>query len=533
MKCYKQEWLPHLKNAIPPEAKRNRISLYTIALEGYRRGLNLKFLNTVDEVGNNKLVYALSSGQTTHYFHESSGDLNTEAAQIICDNKSITYSYLQEANVPTPKGKTFTKQDSIEKMIAYAEQLRYPLVVKPIDGSGGRGVFANIKNEQQLKHAISRNFNQLKYESIIIQQFIMGDEVRIYVLEDQVLSATHRMPANVVGDGKQSIMQLIREKNELRKDTPHLYHRPIKVDNEVKQFIQDQNYTFDSVLKNNERVFLSKVSNISSGGDPVDITNDLTETQKNIAIEATKSIPGLTHSGVDMIINHDTTESVVLEVNMKPGIGSHLFPIQGQAVDIPKKIMDYYFPETIDWPRNTAIYFNLQTVFDAFSDGMLTEIDVTPPPSFPLKTMVLDLITPLGLEDTYEKIIKYIKENRIHGNIYQEQVNKISIVAAHEKSEALVELVRFLKERKGYFQIEHIKKDVYDKPVKVGFEILGQRQSMGSPELEAEYKQIIKNNKQSKKEIQRLEKKINQMLDSTSWRITTPLRAIIKKIKRK
>src|SRR5699024_11318816 len=86
----------------PPEAKRNRISLYTIALEGYRRGLNLKFLNTVDEVGNNKLVYALSSGQTTHYFHESSGDLNTEAAQIICDNKSITYSYLQEANVPTP-----------------------------------------------------------------------------------------------------------------------------------------------------------------------------------------------------------------------------------------------------------------------------------------------------------------------------------------------------------------------------------------------------------------------------------------------
>src|SRR5699024_2989814 len=81
-------------------------------------------------------------------------------------------------------------------------------------------------------------------------------------------------------------------------------------------------------------------------GDVKQTVAQLIKEQTEIAVNASKAIPGLVHSGVDIIINPVTNQTVVLEVNTRPGIGSHLFPIEGEAVDIPKALIDFYFPET-------------------------------------------------------------------------------------------------------------------------------------------------------------------------------------------
>lgn len=530
MQFYKEEWLPHLNQAIPPEAKRNRISLYLIALEGYRRGLTLTFYNEVNQEQNRKLIYSLSTENSIHYFNESSGDANTDEAFYICGNKGLTEDYLQQNNVPIPKGKVFTNEHAMEEVIDYANKLTYPLVAKPTDGSGGRGVFANINNEQELQTALKTIWNQLEFKEILVQQHVIGDEIRVYVLGDAVLAAANRVPANIIGDGEQTINQLIRNKNELRKSTPHLFHRPIKIDNEVRRLISEANYTLDTVLPNGERLFLREISNISTGGDPVDVTDELTIEQKNIAIQATKAIPGLTHSGVDIIINPDTNATTVLEVNTRPGIGSHIFPIEGQARDIPKALIDYYFPETIDIPLKEKIYFDLQGVFDALNSGTINELALVAPSSESVKAKKYIINTNLSPLQFHSKIKRYIIENNINGKIIILNDDQIVIITAHQNESKLAEFLSFLRARTSLLQIKHIEEEAYDKTLQIGFHVEDGLHSKSTVELESEQKQAIKDFKIVEKEVKRLNKRINHMKKSNSWKITAPLRLVSSKL---
>ncbi|GHV21257.1 hypothetical protein FACS189428_1370 [Clostridia bacterium] len=49
---------------------------------------------------------------------------------------------------------------------------------------------------------------------MIIEEFQKGNDYRIVVLDDEVISAYQRMPLNVVGDGKHSIRDLLLQKQE-------------------------------------------------------------------------------------------------------------------------------------------------------------------------------------------------------------------------------------------------------------------------------------------------------------------------------
>lgn len=532
MNLYKEEWLSHLYQSIPPEAKRNRISLYLIALEGYRRGLTLKFYSLSSEKQHNKIMYSLSSEEQIHYFYESSGDANQDCAYSICDDKALTESYLRKHQVPVPKGKVFTKEATIEEMINYSSEIGFPLVAKPTDGSGGRGVFANIKNEKQLEKAVYIIRNKFGYTDIIIQQLIVGDEIRVYVLEDRVLSAVNRLPANVIGDGVHTINQLIRIKNEVRKNTPHLFYRPIKYDQEMNRLIEEANYSLDSVLPKNERLYLRKTSNVSTGGDPVDITDQLTESQKKVAIEANRAIPGLVHSGVDMILNTKTKEPVVLEVNTKPGIGNHLFPIEGYAKDIPRNLIDFYFPESVNASYNQQIYFDLETILDSLNNGIINEMELLPQIE-QLVSYEYTVKTNENLNCFYLKIKNFIMKNHFQGYITLNGVSEIKIVIAHPKEEKVQLFKTFLESRNYLLQIQDVVVNKYDKPIKTGFHVITGIYSSSLTELEAKEQEYRKNMKIKEKEVKRLKKRIQQITNSSSWKLTSPLRHGIGKIKGK
>src|SRR5690625_1528193 len=181
---YKKDWVPQLKNSISSDAVIPGISMYAIALEGWRRGLTLKFF--VDNYGG-RIKYELSNDLRSHRFDDSSGDLNTPEAYEICDDKNLTNKYLKKSQIPIPQGKTFDRSTTTQEIINYSHSIQYPLVVKPTDGLGGRGVISNIRTETELAEAVSFVRDHLKFDNIIVQQFIKGDEIRIYVLDDEVI----------------------------------------------------------------------------------------------------------------------------------------------------------------------------------------------------------------------------------------------------------------------------------------------------------------------------------------------------------
>lgn len=530
MKNYREEWLPHLNGIIPDEARRNRTSLYTIALEGWRRGLRLRFHSKEDINNNKRLYYSLQSSQRTHYFSESCGDKNTSEALKICEDKDLTYKFLKNANVPVPIGKSFDRNTNFEDIVKYTKSLDFPLVVKPKDGKAGRGVAVNIQDEITLKNAILR-VNELGYDSFIVQQHVQGKEIRVYVLDNKVVAAANRIPANVIGDGHSTIAKLIEMKNEFRKQIPHLYYRPIKIDAEVRELIAKAGYTLESVLKKGERLYLRKVSNVSTGGDPVDFTEKLTEKQQSIAIAATKAIPGLTHCGVDMIID-DKGNGVILEINTRPGIGTHLFPVEGKARDVPKAIIDFYFPETIG-ERNLSsrIYYDLQTVFDSINSGYLSEIEIKPFPKNQIYSTMFKINSELDITEFFERLKKELIKQNMNGYMKKVDNSTIELVISHEELNKIDEFTDFITERKQNLKIHHVEKSNWEQPVKLGFYLIDGLSQMSLLELEHEFNQTIKESRALEKDTNRIEKRIKLIRSSSSWKITTPIRMVKKLFK--
>lgn len=144
--------------------------------------------------------------------------------------------------------------------------------------------------------------------------------------------------------------------------------------------VSRKNYTLESIPREGERIFLREKSNMAEGGDPLDITEQLTSHVKHIAIEAVNSVPGLIQGGVDVIVDNNNNPRVVLEINEQPGLGGHLFPMEGQARDIPKEIIDFYFPETIGLEKSN-LYFNFARVLKPLKDNIINSVQVTPAPS--------------------------------------------------------------------------------------------------------------------------------------------------------
>src|SRR5690625_7679336 len=112
-------WRPHLKDAVPPAGQGKRISTYTIALEGWRRGLELNFYSLFEDGNKLKVRYSLSNGEKTHHFSLSMGDRVSDKAFEICDDKDLTKQYLRKGNVPVTEGKMFGLYYSMEKLVPY------------------------------------------------------------------------------------------------------------------------------------------------------------------------------------------------------------------------------------------------------------------------------------------------------------------------------------------------------------------------------------------------------------------------------
>lgn len=361
------------------------LDAYLVALEGWRRGLTLTWYVNPEKVTDLKIIgfnpmgksFSLKDDDTgkVHYFYRSRGDLVANEAVDIVHDKFKAKNRLLEAGVSTPKGFKFTKEESNEDIVARFNDsdIKYPVVVKPIFGSLGKGVITNIKNQKSLYQALNRVKENEEYNEFLIEEHIEGEEYRVYVVGSEVIAATKRVPANIIGDGKNTIKNLINQKNKNRESNPYLKTKLIEIDETILQYLDYQGLTLDSVPRENEQIFLKGASNISAGGDPIDKTDLLTEKMKEVAIKATKSIPNLTHVGLDMIINNN--EPYVIELNATADISMHVFPIKGLPRNVPEKIIDYYFPETKGLTRGKEqLYFSYQEIRATLRDQLVEEI---------------------------------------------------------------------------------------------------------------------------------------------------------------
>lgn len=559
MKDHKREWLPHLENAVPVKGYGNRLSMYLIALEGWRRGLTVKFF-TVDDPDQRLLVrYSLSDGKKEHKFVSSQGDKLTDEAFEICDNKDLTKQVLAKAGVPVPEGKRFEADVPDEEIVRYAASLGFPLVLKPISENAGKGVFANIQDEEALRNALVHVRQELNYLDVIVERFIPGKEFRIFIVGDKVIGAVNRIPANIMGDGINTIEKLIEIKNQERRKNPNLYRNLIEVDEEILTTIRSRGYSLTSVPEKGERLFLRNKSNVSMGGEPVDVTDQLTPELIKIATRASEAIPGLAQCGLDMIVNEETNSGVVIEINTKPMLGLHMFPVVGKARDVVKATVDHYFPETAHLEKSN-LYFDFRDVLQFFRSKATTEVTLTPAPegkTYAKRYIVSGNVQGVGYRNWIRR--QALKQN-LHGFTRNLKNGKVVVVVAGQDENVVDEFKNTCFQGPEKAKVENVTAYDWDQPVKIGFEIRRPSKSRLLKELEADL-QNEKNEKETvKKRLKQLEEKFEKekkekkrvererlklirekeeidqayrkVLNSRSWRYTQPIRKFFRYIKK-
>ena len=98
------------------------------------------------------------------------------------ENRDSFEKILEELNIPQPTGKAVTK---IEDGIAAANQIGYPVLVRPSFVLGGRAMQI-VANEQQLRHYLKTAVEIDEDKPVLVDKYIEGKEVEVDAICDGI-----------------------------------------------------------------------------------------------------------------------------------------------------------------------------------------------------------------------------------------------------------------------------------------------------------------------------------------------------------
>jgi cyanophycin synthetase len=294
---------------------------------------------------NKDSLVQLGYGKNQVRFRATMTDRTSSIAVDLASNKDETKRMLQDAAIPVAKGVCISSPDDLEDAI---RDVGFPLVFKPLDGNHGKGASINVRTLDEARAAFE---HAKKYSRrIIIEKFISGYDFRVLVINHRFIAAALREPANVVGDGKSTIQQLIDAENkDPRRGFGHEnVLTEISVDRETLEQLGKKNYTLETVLKKDELCYLKGTANLSTGGTSTDVT-DIVHPHNIFICERISRIIGLDICGIDIMASNlseplETNGGVVLEVNAAPGFRMHLAPAKGLPRNVAAPVIDMLYP---------------------------------------------------------------------------------------------------------------------------------------------------------------------------------------------
>ena len=295
-------------------------------------------------LGRNSLIQ-LGAGVNQMRFQATITCKTSNIAVDIACNKEQTKKMLDDASIPVAKGDICYDEEDLQETI---DEIGYPIVLKPLDGNHGKGASINVTNWEDavkgLKHA--KEYSR----RVIVEKFITGFDFRVLVINNEVVAAAQRVPAHVIGNGKNTIQELIDITNE---DPRRGYGHEnvlteITIDKSTERLIENAGYTLDTILPEKENLYLKSTANLSTGGTSVDVT-DLMHPENVFIAERISRVIGLDICGIDIMAPNLTQSlkengGVILEVNAAPGFRMHLAPSEGLPRNVAAPVIDMLYP---------------------------------------------------------------------------------------------------------------------------------------------------------------------------------------------
>lgn len=266
---------------------------------------------------NNQTVDISNKNKTIRFYY-AMNSLNDSVATSLSQNKSATNTLLRRAHLPVFDQAWFTRKTQKE-INHYIKKIHFPIVVKPASGLQGHGITVNIRTAQTLHLAVAHAF---EYDQrVIIEKYYPGTDYRVLVCQGKVLALTHRLPAQVIGDGVHTIEELITRAN---KALP----KKILIDQEIKNRLLEHDVTLHTILDPDEHVILRYRANAALGGTTINIDPKQAHPDNLRACVQAVATVGLKLAGVDFMTTDITqsyrkTKGGITEINHNPAIDIH------------------------------------------------------------------------------------------------------------------------------------------------------------------------------------------------------------------
>jgi GNAT-family acetyltransferase (TIGR03103 family) len=309
-----------------PEAKLNPYATI-IVNEARRRGIGIEVIDA--ETG----YFALSLGGRRVVCRESLSELTTAVAMSRCDDKAVTQRLLRRAGLKVPDQTRYEALDQAEAFLTKHGSI----VVKPARGEQGAGISVDIRSPDDLERAV-KNARRI-CETVILEQFCRGDDLRIIVIDFEVVAAAIRRPAHICGTGQHSINELIQIQSRRRRAATG-GESSIPMDDETERSVREAGHGMEDVLPEGELLTVRKTANLHTGGTIHDVTEDLNPDLAKAARDAARALD-IPVTGLDFLVpDVKGSEYVIIEANERPGLANH------EPQPTAERFVDLLFPQT-------------------------------------------------------------------------------------------------------------------------------------------------------------------------------------------
>jgi GNAT-family acetyltransferase (TIGR03103 family) len=280
--------------------------------------------------------FRLTHGGRSIHCRESLSELTSGVAVSICDDKAVTRRVVQRAGVVAPE------QIEAGDVVALEAFLRRhgSVVVKPARGEQGRGVAVGLETVEEVERAVefARSFS----DRVLIEQQVVGDDLRLIIIDFRLVAAATRKPARVVGDGVSTIRSLIEVQSRRRAAA-------------TGGRVEDPDRRRDGALPFARRFHPRLRSRAGGGGlrpqDPPTLhtggtIHDVTRIRctprlAEAAIAAARAIDIPVTASTFMVRSPSEPEYAFIEANERPGLANH------EPQPTAERFVDLLFPMSI------------------------------------------------------------------------------------------------------------------------------------------------------------------------------------------
>ncbi|MBS7660922.1 N-acetylglutaminylglutamine synthetase [Pseudomonas lalucatii] len=307
-----------------PEAELNPYARIIVD-EALRRGIEVQVDDA--EAG----LFTLSHGGRRIRCRESLTDLTSAVSMTLCQDKRLTHRALERAGLRLPAQRL---AGSAEENAAFLAE-HGSLVVKPVDGEQGQGVAVDLRSPGEVQEAIERA--RVFDGRVLLESYHEGFDLRILVIGYEVVAAAIRRPAEVVGDGRHSIGDLIDAQSRRRQAATGGESR-IPKDAETLRTLHAAGVDYDSILPAGKRLAVRKTANLHTGGSLEDVTEILHPALAEAAVKAARALD-IPVVGLDLLVPAaDRPEHVFIEANERAGLANH------EPQPTAERFVDLLFP---------------------------------------------------------------------------------------------------------------------------------------------------------------------------------------------